>query len=504
VTRTVSSNSSPDTAELSAARSARPPLPPGPYLVVGLGRAGIAAARALAAERGPEQVRAWDSSADAAQRRHAAELAALGVDARLGGDGLDLLDGAATLVKSPGVPPDIPLVRAAFARGVEVLDEFEIGWRLIPAPTVGVTGTKGKSTVAALCMGILGAHGLRPALCGNTDFGAAISELAADPPRSLVAEVSSYQLEFSRELAVDGAIFTNLSLDHVNRHPTMAEYGAAKRNLFIRGDAAVPLAALNVDDELGARLADEVEERGGRAVRYGRAEHADHRIAECRWDLRRAELAIETPSGRVELETRLPGLHNAANVAAALALADGLGLPREPTLAAITAATPVPGRFEAVAVDAPFDVVVDLGVCPAGVAAALAAARPPAAARGGRVIAVLSGVGRAAAEYGAENGEAARPLADHLIVAGASYRGEPRVPIVAALAAGARRVPGGELEVYIDRREAIAHAISLARPGDVVVLIGRGHIPREATDLRGGFVELDEAAYAADLVRAAA
>jgi|GEM_PF-393986 len=495
--------SGPAAADLPGGGSVRPPLPPGPFLVVGLGRAGMSAARALAAQGRPGRVWAWDSSADAVQRQGAAELRALGVEVRLGGDGLDLLAGVTTVVKSPGVPPEAPVVAAALARGLEVFDELEIGWRLLAAPTIGITGTKGKSTVSALCVAILAAHGLEPVLCGNTEFGSALAEVAAGPPRpSLVAEISSYQLEFPGEMLVDGAIFTNLSPDHLNRHASMAEYGAAKRNLFVRGDDAVPLAALNVDDELGAVLAREVEERGGRSLRYGRDGAADYRIVGCDWDLRRAELRLETPSGAVAVETRLPGLHNAANVAAALALADGLGLERGPTLAALASVAPVRGRFEAVDVDAPFDVVVDFGICPAGVAAALEAARPLAAARGGRVLAVVCALGRSAVAHGPQTGALARGLADHLILSGASYRGEARLPPLAALAAGARPVAGGELEIAIDRRDAIARAIELARPGDVVVLIGRGPTAREATDLRGGFVELEDARVARELVRA--
>jgi UDP-N-acetylmuramoyl-L-alanyl-D-glutamate--2,6-diaminopimelate ligase len=185
-------------------------------------------------------------------------------------------------------------------------------------------------------------------------------------------------------------------------------------------------------------------------------------------------------------------------------MADGLGLPREPTLAALATATPVPGRFETVEVDAPFDLVVDLGVNPVGVAAALEAVRPVAAARGGRLLTVLSGIGGSAIEHGTPNGAAARELSDHLILAGSSYRGEPRVQILATLVAGARATTGAELEVVIDRRRAIARAISLARPGDVVVLLGRGHIPREATDERGSFAHLHDATAAREIVEALA
>ena len=483
------------------APASRPPLPPGPFLIVGLGRAGFSAARVLAARRGPENVRAWDSSADTAQQRHAAELRALGVEVRLGGDGLDLLDGVATLVKSPGATPAIPLVRAALDRGLGLFGEFEIGWQLIPAPTVGVTGTKGKSTVSALSTAILAAHRLRPALCGNTSFGAAITEIVTDPPGTLVAEISSYQLEFSHELWADAAILTNLAYDHLDRHGTMADYAAAKRKLFVRDDAAVPFAALNADDDFGARLAGEVEERGGRVLRYGRGEAADYRIAACRWDLHGAEVEVETPAGRVEFTTRLPGLHNAANATAVLALADGSASrasrpsPRSPARSRSPAASK---RCRSRRPSTWSSTRVKPGP---GSPRHWKTVRPVVAARGGRLIAVLSMVGYFGVEHGLRNGAIARELADHLILAGSSYRGEPRVPALAALAAGARGADGAELEIFIDRRKAIARAIDLARPGDVVVLLGRGQLPHEATDRRGGFVELRDRVVAAELAR---
>jgi len=471
----------------------RPALPPAPFLVAGLGVAGRAAAEALVARAGGSAVRVWDETGDPPQRARADELRALGVECLLGDDGRAALAGARTVVKSPGVPWDAPPVAEALRRGVPVVDELEIGWRLVPAPTVAVTGTNGKTTVAGLLVSVLAAHGLAPALTGNTAFGPPLSALSlGPPPRSLVAEVSSYQAEASPELAADAAIFTNLSNDHLNRHGTMAAYAYAKRALFVKGEWAVPVAALNVDDELGRELAGEVEERGGWVLRCGQGRDADYRIADCRWDLRAAELTIEAPDGPVVLETTLPGVHNAANVTSVLALADGLGLPRERTLEALASAPPVPGRFELVEVDRPFDVVVDFAYSVGAVSAVLRAARAVATARGGRLIAVAAIVGRNGVDTGREVGAAARAGSDHLILSGTSYRGEPRVPTLAALAAGARGVGGGTFELVIDRREAIARALAAAGPGDVVVVLGRGSTGWEATDARGGAYRLDD------------
>jgi UDP-N-acetylmuramoylalanine-D-glutamate ligase len=469
-------------------------------MVVGLGRAGFAAARAIVPRAGAAAVRVWDVASDPPQRQRAEVLRGQGVEVRLGGDGVDLLPDVRTVVKSPGVPWEIPALAEAGRRGLTIVDELDLGWRLTPVPTVAVTGTNGKSTVAALCVSILDRHGMEPVLAGNTEFGPPLSEVSlGPPPGSVVAEVSSYQAEGSPELAVDGAIFTNLTPDHLNRHRTMEAYGAAKRSLFLRCGRTVPVAALNVDDELGRAIADEVEGRGGRALRYGWSRGAEYRILDSRSGLRDAEVEVETPDGPVGLAIRLPGEHNAANAASALALADGLGLARAPTLSAIADTAPPPGRFEVVEVERPFDVVVDFAFTPGSVSAALSAAQELARPRGGRVVTALSVIGKAGPSTGRLVGRTAREGSDHLVLSGTSFRGEPRLVTLAELVRGARAARGGSLEVVIDRREGIARALALARPGDLVAILGRGDITSEATDTRGSVVRLDDRQTALEL-----
>jgi UDP-N-acetylmuramoyl-L-alanyl-D-glutamate--2,6-diaminopimelate ligase len=358
---------------------------------------------------------------------------------------------------------------------------------------VAVTGSNGKSTTAGLCLQLLAAHGLEPVLTGNTEFGPPLSQVAlGETPGSVVAEVSSFQAEMARDLAAEAAIFTNLTPDHLTRHGGMAPYRAAKRRLFVRGDWCVPFAAVNRDDDLGRQLAVEVGERGGEVRTYGFERGADYRIAACSSSLRGAEFEVETPDGPLRFETRLPGRHNAANVTAVLAFADHFGLPRETTLAALSAAAPVPGRFEPVELDRPFDVVVDFGYTPGSVRSTLSTAHELAATRRGRLLVVLAQMGRSGTVIGHEVGACARELSDHLVLSASSYVGEPRIKNLAHAAAGARAARGGTLEIVIDWRRAIAAALARARPGDLVVLQGRGATAREATDRRGGFIELDD------------
>jgi UDP-N-acetylmuramoyl-L-alanyl-D-glutamate--2,6-diaminopimelate ligase len=427
------------------------------------------------------------------QLERAAVLRQVGVRVQLGGDGIDAIGDAATVVKSPGVPPEIPVVAEALRRGLPLVDELEIGWHLVEAPAIAVTGTNGKSTTTALCHQLLRAHGLEPVLTGNSEFAPPLSELAlGEPPGSVAVEVSSYQTEFARSLAFDAAVFTNLARDHLNRHTDMEAYGAAKRRLFVRGEWCIPLASINFDDAFGRRLAGEIQERGGTVLTHGFGKGADYRIAECRWGLREAETVVEAPDGTVRFESQLPGPHNALNATAALALADGLELPREETLAALSATEPVPGRFEPVEADLPFDVVVDYAYARSSVEAVLRTGRRLVAERNGRLLAVLAIVGRAGPIIGREVAERARELSDHLVLCASSYRGEPRMVTLAEMAAGARAAAGATLEIVIDRRKAIARALERARPGDLVMILGRGPTTREATDWRGGFVELDD------------
>jgi len=207
---------------------ARPPLPPGPFLVVGLARSGRAVAAVLRALG--EQVAGCDSGAvDGAVL---AELQSAGMVVRAPSDGLELLDGVVTVVKSPGVPQDAPVVRAARERGLLVLGELEIGWRLLPNDVIAITGSNGKTTTTELVGEIHREAKLPVAVAGNV--GTALSSLAGtlDPAAVVVCEASSFQLEDTIAFAPDAAVLLNLTPDHLDRHGSFGAYRDAKLRIF--------------------------------------------------------------------------------------------------------------------------------------------------------------------------------------------------------------------------------------------------------------------------------
>ncbi len=242
----------------------RPPLPAGPYLVVGLARSGVAAALALAAARPGERIVAVDSGRppEALAEREGLERA--GVEVHLESDGTHALEASpppVTLVKSPGVPQDAPVVARARREGLEVIGELELGWRLVPNEFIAVTGTNGKTTTVELIGAMHRTAGVPVAVAGNV--GTPVSSLAGniDPAATVVCEASSFQLEDSTAFAPEAAVFLNFSEDHLDRHATLAAYRDAKVRIFANQEPS-DLAVVNAEDDLPPPVA--------RTVHFGR------------------------------------------------------------------------------------------------------------------------------------------------------------------------------------------------------------------------------------------
>jgi UDP-N-acetylmuramoylalanine--D-glutamate ligase len=300
----------------------RPPLPAGPWLVVGLARSGLAAARALQA-RG-ERVVAVDAGAPEVPD---------GIEAHLRADGLALLPHTRAVVKSPGVPGEAAVIAAARERGIPVLGELELGWRLLPNEFIAVTGTNGKTTTVELLGHIHREAGLPVAVAGNV--GAAVSGLAGALAEDavVVCEASSFQLEDTLEFAPEGAVLLNVEADHLDRHGTFEHYLSAKLQAFARQG----------DDDVAVAPADlAVEDLGGcaRRVPFGPGGELDDRAGHLWWD--------DEPLIAYE-EIRLRGAHNRVNAAAAAAIALARGIPRDAVRAGLRTFRGVEHRLEEVA-----------------------------------------------------------------------------------------------------------------------------------------------------------
>ena len=471
--------------------SARPDPPPEPYLVAGLGRAGRSATRRLARLAGADAVRAWDASRGARVGEAARELERAGVRVVLGGDGVGLLDGPDSprcIVKSPGIAPSVPLLREARRRRIVVIDELELGWRLDARPTVAVTGTNGKSTVASLAVALLRVTGARPVLAGNVSPGPAFTELSSADGDLVVCEASSFQLEGCPAFLPEVAVFTGLSHEHLDRHRTMSRYAAAKRRMFVRRGTAVPVAVVNVDDRFGATLVEEIQRRGGTALSYGEAKSAGYRLIDCGWTVTGGWLRADTPRGRIELSTRLPGTHNALNALAALALADALGVDATQAAAAISSTSGVPGRFELIEGSHPFDVVVDYAHNPDGLRRVLEAGRAVVRGRGADArLRVVCSAPRIRNEHQRQMmGRIVAALADHAILTNQRHpETDAAVELPAEFQQAGLEQPLGCCEVVPERSEAIERVLRAARPGDVVLILGRGNLGGLLLDRHG-------------------
>ncbi len=314
----------------------RPPLPGGPYLVVGLARSGVAAALALRA-RGEEVIGCDAGAPDQPQLAQAARrLSKAGVEVHLDASGDVLAARARTLIKSPGVPTDAPAVCAARGLGLPVLGELELAWRLLPNEFVAVTGTNGKTTTTEWIGHIHRRAGAPVAVAGNV--GTAVSSLVGElePEWTVVCEASSFQLEDAIEFAPEAAVLLNMAPDHLDRHGSYEAYVAAKLRVFAH-QAQDDVAVLPDDLEMPAV--------GGRARRvlFGVSDRAElsERGGQLWWRDRRL-LASD--------EISLPGTHNRQNAMAAAAICLARGLDADAVADGLRSFAGVPHRLELIAV----------------------------------------------------------------------------------------------------------------------------------------------------------
>jgi UDP-N-acetylmuramoyl-L-alanyl-D-glutamate--2,6-diaminopimelate ligase len=343
---------------------------------------------------------------------------------------------------------------------------------------VGVTGTNGKTTVTHLVQAVLEHAGIRTGLIGtlggerttpeSPDLQRRLARFRDDGRGAVAVEVSSHALTQHRAdgIVFDVAAFTNLSRDHLDHHGSMEAYFAAKAALF--ESSRTRSAVIYVDDPWGRRLAAELD--GPQVVPVSRAEATDLVASVGRTSFRWRHRLVTLP---------LTGGFNVENALIAAAVATVLGIDEDTVAEGLAAAGPVPGRMEVVAEGPPISVIVDYAHTPAGLEAALTAARG------------LSGSARLVCLFGCggdrdqgkrtQMGEVSSRLADVVVLTSDNPRSEDPMAIIGEIRAGLGS--GTEVVVEPDRARAIRLAVGLAEPGDVVLLAGKGH---ETTQTAGG------------------
>ncbi|OMC39770.1 UDP-N-acetylmuramoyl-L-alanyl-D-glutamate--2,6-diaminopimelate ligase [Mycobacterium sp. GA-1841] len=381
---------------------------------------------------------------------------------------------------------------------------------------IGVTGTSGKTTTTYLVEAGLRAAGRVAGLIGTVgvridgrdvpsslttpeapDLQALLAVMVEGGVDTVVMEVSSHALTLGRVDGIAFALggFTNLSRDHLDFHPTMADYFEAKARLFDpRSHNHAAAAVVCVDDEAGAAMA----HRAAKAVTVSAAGRpADWQVRDVTAvGVGAQEFSLVDPTGASHrMRIGLTGGYNVANAALAIALLHGVGVLPERAAAGLATAS-VPGRLQPIDRGQPFLALVDYAHKPGALQAVLETLRGP-----GRRIAVVFGAGgnRDTGKRG-PMGRVAAELADLVVVTDDNPRDEDPALIRAAIVAGAVDAPSGaEVVEVADRRAAIEHAVAWAGSGDIVLIAGKGH---ESGQTAGGqtrpFDDRDELAAALD------
>jgi UDP-N-acetylmuramoyl-L-alanyl-D-glutamate--2,6-diaminopimelate ligase len=378
---------------------------------------------------------------------------------------------------------------------------------------VGITGTDGKTTTSFLAVAALEAAGIRTGMTttaatriGGVDepneahattpeapaLQAALRTMVVAGDRAAVIETTSHGLALGRvdSIAYDVAILTNLTHEHLELHGSWEAYRDAKLALFERlarrtgsppGHAPKPWPAtgiVNADDPSASAFIGVAQEAGAHVITYGTDATADVRAIRVEEDARRLHIAYEAPSGASSVDLHLVGRFNVHNALAVVALGEALGLDPAAVRDGLASVPVVPGRMERVDLGQPFGVIVDFAHSPASLQTVLDLLAPLAASRGGGVTVVFGSAGERDTAKRPIMGRIAGERARIVVVTDEDPRGEDRLAILEAIARGAEaagRRREHDLLVIADRRAAIEAAFERARPGDIVLLAGKGH-----------------------------
>src|ERR1039457_2529496 len=384
----------------------------------------------------------------------------------------------------------------------------------------GITGTNGKSTTAFLVESILAAAGRKSALIGTIEYRVAgkvlpaphttpealelnriFHEALAQGATDVVMEVSSHALAQERVYGVpfDVAVFTNLTRDHLDYHKTMEEYFAAKRVLFEGCGTDAPRAVVtNLDDEYGAKLAEFSRKRSSLVLKYG-WERGDLHAEKVEITTRGTRFDLVMPEGKIAVFSGLIGRVNVYNILAAAGACYARGCAAQAIAAGIDKLVCVPGRFERVDCAQPFTVVVDYAHTDDALRNLTALGRELVSGAG-RVLTVFGCGGDRDRKKRPLMGEAAGRGSDFVVLTSDNPRSEDPLAIMNDAVVGLQKT-GVKYSVEVDRRKAIGLAIREARPGDIVLLAGKGHEKVQVT--REGAAPFDDLEVAREALLAA-
>ena len=382
----------------------------------------------------------------------------------------------------------------------------------------GITGTNGKTTVAHLSEAVFIAAGARPAMMGTINYRIGDQQVSADftTPESpeiqdflrravesgvthAVLEVSSHALELHRADDLDFAVaaFTNLTQDHLDLHGSMDAYFTAKRKLFDGSIGRKPdCAVINLDDPRGADLKALCN---GRALTFALDTKADIRIVEKngarKFGLEGLRFCVHTPSGNLDINSPLVGRPFASNILCAVGIGLSLGFDTETITRGINSSRGAAGRFERISTgEDDIIVIVDYAHTPDALANVMRVIRE---VQGhdqfgnakGRLITLMGCGGDRDRTKRPLMGEEAASRSDWVIATSDNPRGEDPIRILNDVRVGLNRV-GSHYEMIVDRREAIFRAVLNAKPGDVVLLAGKGHETYQI--LASGKIDFDD------------
>ena len=432
----------------------------------------------------------------------------------------------AIITDSPKEQPREGVAWALVPHGRRALARISQNFYKRPAERItvtGITGTNGKSTTAFLIESIFGAADRKSALIGTIEYHVAgkiypaphttpealelarlFNEALGEGATEVVMEVSSHALAQQRVFGIpfDVAVFTNLTRDHLDYHKTMDEYFKAKRILFEGCGTEPPRAVVtNLDDEYGVQLAKFSGKRSSVVLTYG-WDRGDFHAEKPEITSRGTRFEMITPNEKLSIFSPLIGRVNVYNILAAAAASFARGCKGDAIARGVASLTHVPGRFQRIDCGQPFTVVVDYAHTDDALRNLNALAREFVTRNGAgaRVIMLFGCGGDRDRAKRPLMGEAAGRGSDFVVLTSDNPRSEDPRGIINDALVGLQKT-GTKYTVEADRRKAIALAISEARPGDIVLLAGKGHEKVQVT--REGSHPFDDVQVASEALQSA-